>query len=61
MSIVALFTDTALRRQLSKNAAKDARDNFDLNHQVEEYLGWYHEILDHWNLNYSNFKSINVQ
>ena len=26
----------------------DARRRFDLNRQVEEYLGWYEEILEVW-------------
>ena len=33
--------------QLAKNAAEDPRQRFDLNRQVEEYLGWYEEILEH--------------
>jgi glycosyltransferase involved in cell wall biosynthesis len=43
--IVALLTDDALRSQLGENAAHDARERFDPNRQVGEYLSWYYQIL----------------
>jgi hypothetical protein len=37
--------DTAQRRMLSANAVDDARQRFDLQRQVTDYLQWYCEIL----------------
>ena len=48
-SVVALLGDGALRRRLGDNAARDVRDRFDLNRQVESYLAWYRTIIEHWN------------
>jgi glycosyltransferase involved in cell wall biosynthesis len=47
--IVALLTDDALRSQLGTNAARDARERFDLNRLVEAYLRWYQEIVQRRN------------
>ena len=44
-AIITLLTDDALRIRLGRNAAEDAQRRFDLNRQVEAYLGWYEEIL----------------
>jgi glycosyltransferase involved in cell wall biosynthesis len=44
--ILKILTDDALHRQLSRNAAIDARDRFDLQRQVNDYLEWYDEILN---------------
>jgi glycosyltransferase involved in cell wall biosynthesis len=43
--IERLLADEALRRQLGQNAARDARQRFDLNRHADDYLGWYREIL----------------
>lgn len=43
-SAVNLLKDEGLRFRLAENGVRDARRQFDLNRQVEEYLGWYHEI-----------------
>jgi glycosyltransferase involved in cell wall biosynthesis len=43
-AIVNLLTDGVLLERLSKNAAQDARERFDLERQVEVYLDWYQEI-----------------
>lgn len=43
--IVALLRDDSLRRQISKNAAHDAHERFDLNRHVDEYLNWYYQII----------------
>lgn len=48
--IITLLTDDALRMRLGRNAARDARQRFDLRQQVEEYLEWYEEILEAWHL-----------
>lgn len=47
-AIIALLTDDDLRMRLGRNAAEDAQRRFGLNRQVEEYLGWYGEILEAW-------------
>ncbi|KAA0231873.1 glycosyltransferase [candidate division KSB1 bacterium] len=44
--IIRLLTDKDLRQQMGKQAAEIARDRFDLNRQVDDYLAWYQEILD---------------
>lgn len=44
-AIMTLLENEDLRQRLSKNAAKDARDRFDLNRQVEAYLSWYKELI----------------
>ena len=40
-----LLEDASARRQLSENAAADARRRFSLKRQAETYLEWYQEIL----------------
>jgi glycosyltransferase involved in cell wall biosynthesis len=45
-SIVQLVRDESLRRQLGANAARDARDRFDLRLQADQYLDWYQQIID---------------
>lgn len=40
-----LLCDELLRRRMSENAARDARQRFDLNRQVNGYMDWYREIL----------------
>jgi len=42
--IEQLLKNQSLLRQLSQNAAKDARERFDLERQVDAYLDWYEEI-----------------
>ena len=44
-AIQRLLTDEPLRQRMSENAAKDARNRFDLQGQVRRYLDWYHELL----------------
>lgn len=46
-AVIKLLTDDALRTQLGNNAAKDAQRRFDLNRQVDDYLKWYQEIINH--------------
>ena len=36
----------ALRERMGRQAAETARRRFDLERQVDEYLGWYEEILE---------------
>jgi glycosyltransferase involved in cell wall biosynthesis len=43
--IEQLSRDESLRRLLGRNAAQDAVKRFDLQRQVDEFLGWYREIL----------------
>jgi glycosyltransferase involved in cell wall biosynthesis len=40
-----LLADENLRRRLGENAAADARQRFDLNRQVDDYLNWYRKLL----------------
>ena len=44
-ALAHLLGDEPLRRRLGGNAARDARDRFDVNAQCEQYLRWYREIL----------------
>ena len=44
--ILQLLRDDSLRRQLGENAARDARERFDLNRQAEDYLAWYRDIVE---------------
>jgi glycosyltransferase involved in cell wall biosynthesis len=44
-AIALLLGDSALRRQLAGNAARDAARRFDVEDQVGAYLDWYREIL----------------
>lgn len=43
--IEQLSRDESLRRLLGQNAVQDAVKRFDLQRQVDEFLGWYREIL----------------
>jgi glycosyltransferase involved in cell wall biosynthesis len=40
-----LLNDDPLRRRMGENAARDARERFDLRRQVDSYLEWYEKIL----------------
>jgi glycosyltransferase involved in cell wall biosynthesis len=44
-AILTLVRDDGLREKLGANAARDAAARFDLQMQVDRYLGWYAEIL----------------
>jgi len=48
LCIERLLGDEGLRRQLGHNAAQDARQRFDLQRQVNDYLKWYEEIIAQW-------------
>ena len=54
-AIVVLLKDEAQRKRLSENAALDARKRFDMKHEVNEYLEWYHEITGGWDVDRSTF------
>jgi glycosyltransferase involved in cell wall biosynthesis len=43
--VMALLSNERLCSQLGQNAARDARQRFDLNLQVETYVDWYKEII----------------
>ena len=45
-AIERLLNDESLRRKLANNAANDARQRFDLNREVMEYLDWYRELIE---------------
>lgn len=45
-AVERLLSDEKLRRRMGENAAGDARARFDLNREVEEYLGWYEELVE---------------
>jgi glycosyltransferase involved in cell wall biosynthesis len=40
-----LLSDTRLYRSLATNAVRDVRQRFDLQRQIDEYLGWYETIV----------------
>jgi glycosyltransferase involved in cell wall biosynthesis len=44
-AIERLLTNDSLREQLSRNAAADARNRFDLQKQADSYLGWYASLI----------------
>jgi glycosyltransferase involved in cell wall biosynthesis len=44
--IARLLTDATLRQRLGRDAATTAQREYDLNRQIDDYLGWYREILD---------------
>jgi glycosyltransferase involved in cell wall biosynthesis len=44
-AIERLLTDDPLRQRLSRNAAADARNRFDLQMQADQYLAWYETLL----------------
>ncbi len=44
-AIERLLDDDALRRRLSRNAARDAHTRFDLQRQADDYLDWYRDVL----------------
>jgi len=46
--IERLLKNESLRAQLGANAARDARDRFDLQRQADQYLAWYQDIIDEW-------------
>ena len=46
VSIERLLTDEFLRLRLGENAALDAVKRFDVQRQVDEFLNWYHSILE---------------
>jgi glycosyltransferase involved in cell wall biosynthesis len=45
--IERLLEADLLRHHMSENAAKDARERFDLERQVDDYLEWYEELAQH--------------
>ncbi len=45
IGIRRLLADPSLGARLGQNAAKDARERFDLHLEVETYLDWYKELL----------------
>jgi glycosyltransferase involved in cell wall biosynthesis len=45
--IERLLEADLLRLQMSENAVKDARERFDLERQVDDYLEWYEELTQH--------------
>ncbi len=49
-SVVALLEQRDARTVLARNAARDARERFDVEHQAETYLAWYGTIISDWTL-----------
>jgi len=45
-AVELLMADEPLRRRLGANAAADAHARFDVNRMVDDYLGWYRELLN---------------
>jgi len=48
--IEQLLSNGDLHREMGAQAAKAARMRFNLERQVSEYLNWYQEILEDWQL-----------
>jgi len=46
VAIIQLLTIDSLRHQMAENAARDARERFDLVHQADDYLGWYGQLVE---------------
>jgi glycosyltransferase involved in cell wall biosynthesis len=44
-AITELLNDDERRRRMGQHAAEDARQRFDINRYVQDYLDWYEEIL----------------
>ncbi len=44
-AIVRLLSDEPLRSRLAQNAARDARDRFDVERYADDFVAWYGEIL----------------
>jgi glycosyltransferase involved in cell wall biosynthesis len=44
-AVVTLLNDEGLKRSMASNAAEDARQRFDLERQLDNYVDWYREIL----------------
>jgi hypothetical protein len=51
VAIVQLLTVDSLRLQLGENAARDARERFDLMQQADDYLEWYRQLVEEFALN----------
>lgn len=45
-AIIHLLTDESVRQSLANNAAAEARERFDVNRMVDDYLKWYGVILN---------------
>jgi glycosyltransferase involved in cell wall biosynthesis len=46
-----LLSDGSLRQRMAQRAVETARREFDLDRQVDAYLGWYHELVNERRLN----------
>jgi glycosyltransferase involved in cell wall biosynthesis len=44
-AIERVLTNDALRQQMSRNAAAEGRDRFDLQRQADRYLAWYETLM----------------
>jgi len=58
-SVITLLEQPELYAQLAGNAAKDARQRFDLQRQCDAYLDWYDTIVERWQTNKSQIESAN--
>jgi glycosyltransferase involved in cell wall biosynthesis len=45
VGVKRLLADASLRARLAQNAVKDARERFDLQREVKNYVDWYEELL----------------
>ena len=57
LAIEHLVADSSLRIRLGKNAAKDAAQRFDLRREAKDYLDWYEEILENFELSNRIFEN----
>lgn len=44
-ALAGLLTHDSIRERMGHNAARDARQRFDLERQVDEYLTWYEQLI----------------
>ena len=46
--VLQLLNDAALRRRFGVEAARVARERFDSEREVDDYLNWYHQVIVSW-------------
>ena len=56
LRIDQLLRDSELRKRMGIKASESARRRFNLERQVDDFLKWYNEILDHWHMGYPSNK-----
>jgi len=63
-AIQTLLDDAALRRQMGQAAAVHVRQHFGLAQQVEQFLAWYEEVYEDWQISerirYQSLQNITI-